>query len=148
MHVRKQNNSKESRLNRTEHQSDYIKLSICAIIFSLYYKKNCVAIIICLLLAEPLKRVFLTLTIICRNRAKNDSRYSNSITHIYTCMKKRNRLERYYKRMDTKQVIIYLHRKANHQRSSHLNTNLRTFNFIKYSLTLCCLKYLFPDSKI
>ena len=89
-----------------------------------------------------------------QNTAINSSYLSKSIylfqfynTHIHL-HEKRNRLERYYKRMDTIQVIIYLHRKANHQKSGHLNTNLRTFNFIKYSLTLCCLKNLIPDTKI
>ena len=39
-------------------------------LYFLYIINKFVAIVICLLLAEPLKRVFLTLTIICRNIMK------------------------------------------------------------------------------
>ena len=84
MHVRKLNNSKESRLNRTLFGLYYVKyfdVKMCAIIFSLYYKF--VTIVICLLLAEPLKRAFLTLTIIYRNNNMNAER-GQRVTHVNT----------------------------------------------------------------
>ena len=40
---------------------------LCNYIFFIIIINRFVTIVICLLLAEPLKRVFLTLTIICRN---------------------------------------------------------------------------------
>ena len=43
---------------------------LCNYIFFIIIINRFVTIVICLLLAEPLKRVFLTLTIICRNSIK------------------------------------------------------------------------------